>query len=155
MDAVGARVLSFAPGAQEVAVSVEYHHRVLAAIEHIDVVFGVDPDCADLLERPAVRQPRPVLNDAVPVLAAPDYGRHALSPGWGRAFGSVNPLVFLQRSQVGGVRLAGEHPRPQGPAYLADIEVAVGIRGQPVWPDERGRRRPGKRVADPRQQVAL
>src|SRR5712691_5898619 len=45
--------------------------------------------------------------------------------GWSRAFGSVDPLVFLQGPQIGRVRLAREEPRPQRPAHLADIKVAV------------------------------
>src|SRR5205085_3552331 len=65
MDAVRARILAFAPGPQEVSVAVEHHDRVLAATEGIDIVLGVDADRGDLLERPAVRQLRPVLDDAV------------------------------------------------------------------------------------------
>ena len=54
MDAVGAGILTLAPRAQKLAGAVEHHHRVLAAIEHIDIVVGVGADRADLLERPAV-----------------------------------------------------------------------------------------------------
>src|SRR6516165_9762429 len=53
------------------------------------------------------------------------------------------------------MRLAREQPRPQGPAHLADIKIAAGIDRQTMRPDERGRRRAGKRVADARQQLAL
>src|SRR5205085_3629764 len=65
MDAVRALILAFAPGPQEVSVAVEHRDRVLAATESIDIVLGVDADRGDLLERPAVRQLRPVLDDAV------------------------------------------------------------------------------------------
>src|SRR5437016_11312560 len=80
MHPMGTRILALAPRAQELAVAVEHHHRVLAAIEHVDVVPSVDTDRADFLERPALGEPRPVLDDAVPVLAAPDDDRHAPLP---------------------------------------------------------------------------
>src|SRR3954447_11396969 len=80
MHAVRARVLPLAPGAQEVAVAIEHHHRVVAAIEDIDVVFRIDADRADLLERPAVRQLRPILGDAVLEVAAADLDRHVPVP---------------------------------------------------------------------------
>src|SRR5947209_4245306 len=79
MHAVRARVLPLAPGAQELAVTVEHHHRVVAAIEHIDVVLRVDADGAHFLERPAVRQFRPVLDNAVFEVAGADDG-HWPSP---------------------------------------------------------------------------
>ena len=50
MDAVRPRVLALAPRAQEVALAVEHHHRMVAAIEDIDIVVAVDPDPANLLE---------------------------------------------------------------------------------------------------------
>src|SRR5712691_2134828 len=53
------------------------------------------------------------------------------------------------------MRLAREEAWPQGPAHLADIEVAARIDGEAVRPDKRGRFGPGERVADPRQQLAL
>ena len=76
MDAVRARVLPLAPGAQEVAVLIEHHHRVIAAIEGVDVVVGVDPDRGDLFEGPAVGQLRPVLDDPVCEFAAADRDCH-------------------------------------------------------------------------------
>src|SRR5436190_23233384 len=77
VDAVRPRVLPLAARPEKSAVTVEHHHRVVAAVEDVNVVVLVDPDRADLLERPAVGQFRPVLDDAVPVLAAPDDDRHA------------------------------------------------------------------------------
>jgi hypothetical protein len=53
---------------------------VVAAIEHIDVVVAVDADRADFLELPSRRQFRPVLDDAVFEIAAPDDDRHSTSP---------------------------------------------------------------------------
>ena len=76
VDAVRSRVLALAPGAQEIAVAVEHHHRMLAAVEDIDVVAAVDPDPADLLERPALGQFRPVGIDPVSVVPVSDDHRN-------------------------------------------------------------------------------
>ena len=59
----------FAERAEEVAVAVEHDHRMLAAIEDIDIVMLVDADAADFLERPARRKFRPVLYGFVRVVA--------------------------------------------------------------------------------------
>src|SRR5580704_13962830 len=80
MDAVSARILALAPGSQEVSVAVEYHDRALATIEGIDVVLAVHADCRDLLERPPVRQLRPVLDDPVLEVAGTDDLSHLRSP---------------------------------------------------------------------------
>ena len=50
VDAVRPRVLALAPGAQKVAVAVEHDHRVLAAVEDIEVVAAVDPDAPTSLK---------------------------------------------------------------------------------------------------------
>ena len=47
-DAVRAAKHPLAPGAQEIAVAVEHEHRVLAAIEGVDVVLRVDADRGDI-----------------------------------------------------------------------------------------------------------
>ena len=47
----------FAPASDEAAVAVQHHHRVLAAIEHIDAVLAVDRDRRDVGQVPAVGQP--------------------------------------------------------------------------------------------------
>jgi hypothetical protein len=78
MDVVGPRILAFAPGMQEIALAAEDDHRVLAAIEDIDVVVAVDPDPADLFEGPAIGQFRPVGTDAVSELATSDDHRQLL-----------------------------------------------------------------------------
>src|SRR3954469_26002524 len=62
MNAVLSRILALTPGAQEISLAVEDHHRMLAAIEDIDIVFTVDTDPADFLERPALRKFRPIGN---------------------------------------------------------------------------------------------
>ena len=70
VQSMRARILAFAPGAQELTVAVEHHHRVLAAVEDVHLVLAVDRDRAHVLEFPAVRQFRPVLDDFVAMLAA-------------------------------------------------------------------------------------
>jgi hypothetical protein len=50
MNPMRPRVLSLTPGAQKVAVAIEHHHRVVAAIENVDIVAAVHPDPANLLE---------------------------------------------------------------------------------------------------------
>src|SRR6266513_566157 len=76
VDAVRTRVLALTPRSQEVAFAVEHHHRMVSAIEDIDIVVAVDPDPADLLERPAIRQLRPVGIDLISIVAASHDHRH-------------------------------------------------------------------------------
>src|SRR5207302_5686456 len=56
--------------------AVEHHHRMVSAIEDINIVVAVDPDPADLLERPAIRQLRPVGIDLISIVAASHDHRH-------------------------------------------------------------------------------
>src|SRR6202040_3288312 len=77
MNAVRPRILALAPGAQKIALAIEHHDRMFAAIENVDVVPGVDADCPDLLERPAFRQLRPILDDTVFEIAGANNNRHA------------------------------------------------------------------------------
>ena len=76
MDAVGARIFSLTPGPQEIALAVEDDHRVLAAVEHIDLVLAVDRYGRDIAKLPSVGQLRPVLDDPITVLAAAQNCRH-------------------------------------------------------------------------------
>src|ERR1700687_1356191 len=81
VDAVSAWILTLAPGTQEVAGAVEHHHRMLAAVEHIDVVTAVHADPADFLERPAVGQFRPIGAHSISVCATADDHSHTPSRG--------------------------------------------------------------------------
>src|ERR1700722_4828738 len=76
VDAVGAAEQAFAPRAQELAVAVEHHHGMLAAVEDIDMVFAVDGDRRHVAELPAVGQLRPVLDHAITMFAASKDYRH-------------------------------------------------------------------------------
>jgi hypothetical protein len=47
------RHTALAPGAEEIALTIEDDHRVFAAIEHKDIVVSINTDAADPVERPA------------------------------------------------------------------------------------------------------
>src|SRR6516225_4332615 len=79
--AVGPRILTLTPRAQEISLSIEDHHRVLAPIEHVDVVAAVDADPANFLEGPAHRQFRPVGVDPVSEFAASNDHRRTPRAG--------------------------------------------------------------------------
>ena len=53
---------ALAPGAQEVAVTVEDHDRVRAAGERVDIVLGIDGNAGDLDEGVAWRELRPAFD---------------------------------------------------------------------------------------------
>src|SRR5207248_11522401 len=103
MDAMRARVLPLAPGAQEIAVAVEDHHGMVAAIEDVDIVLRVDPDCADFLERPPRRQFRPVLADAAFEIAALDDDRHRCLPDFVRSAEKTLSDALTGGNRTGGI----------------------------------------------------
>src|SRR6516164_6901209 len=74
------------PGAQEVSLAIEHHHRMFPAVENVNLVLAVDPDGGDVLERPPVGQFRPVLHHPIAMLAAAQNYRHCVLPlprhGW-------------------------------------------------------------------------
>ena len=61
MDAVRTAEHAFAPRAQQIAFGIEYRNRMLAAIEGINSILPVDPDCGAVAERNFFRYLRPVL----------------------------------------------------------------------------------------------
>src|SRR5215813_4604701 len=75
MDAVRSRVLSFAPRPQNVTFAIEDDHRVLTAVENVNVVVVIDADPANLLEGPTLWQFCPVGDNAVLELAGSDDHR--------------------------------------------------------------------------------
>src|SRR5690242_6381119 len=80
VQAVGAREHAFTPGSDEIALAVENHHRMFAAVEDVDAVLAVDAYGGDVGELPAVRQLAPVFDDAVTMLARAQNGRHVRPP---------------------------------------------------------------------------
>src|SRR5215831_12719000 len=82
MDAMSPRVLAFAPRAEEVAGAVEDHHRMLAAIEDVDIILAVDADPAVLFERPAVGKFSPIGIDPVSVVSVSHDHRDIPSRGY-------------------------------------------------------------------------
>ena len=81
VQAVRALEDALAPGAQEIALAVEHHHGVLAAIEDVDLVLAVDGDGADVHELPVVGKLGPVLHHPIAMLATAQHNRHCSLPG--------------------------------------------------------------------------
>src|SRR6266404_4466979 len=67
---------------------------------------------------------------------------------------SLDLFEFLQRAQIGGVRLARIDLRPSGPRNLADIDVAVPVDREPVRCEELAELGAGRRVTKPADQFA-
>src|SRR5260370_13364160 len=77
VDAVRPHEDALAPRAQEIAVAVEYAHRVLAAVEGVNVVVLVDADRGDVgVELHARRQLSPIVADFITIAVRPEYYRH-------------------------------------------------------------------------------
>src|SRR6185503_1091333 len=75
VQAMRARERALSPRPDEVALTVEDDHRVLAAVEAVDAVLAVHRDGGHVLELPPFRQLGPVLDHAVAVLACAENGR--------------------------------------------------------------------------------
>ena len=71
---------AFAPAGDEIALAVEHHHRMVAAVEDVDAVLAVDRDGSGVGQAPAVRQFCPVLHHAVTMLARAENSRHVFLP---------------------------------------------------------------------------
>jgi hypothetical protein len=75
--AVRPRENALAPGAQQVALAVEHAHRMLTAIEGVDVVVLVDADRRDIgIELHAGRQFRPVVGNLIAIAVCSEHDRH-------------------------------------------------------------------------------
>ena len=70
---------AFAPGPQKIALSVEHHHGMFAAVEDIDLILAVNGDAGDIPELPAIGQFGPILGDPVTVVTVSQYERHLIS----------------------------------------------------------------------------
>ena len=100
--AVRPRKDPLAPGAQQIALAVKDAHRVLAAVEGIDIVVFIDPDRRDIgVELHAGRQFGPAVIDLVTVAVRPQYDRHVLSP---RCFVGAIRSERLRRRRAAGKR---------------------------------------------------
>src|SRR5262245_25080586 len=71
---------AFAPGAQQIAIVIEYRNRMVAAIEGVDVILAVDSDCGTIAEDDLVRDLRPALFDLERPVAAAEHYCHRDSP---------------------------------------------------------------------------
>src|SRR6516164_4224902 len=84
---------AFAPGAQQVAIAVEYRNRMVAAIEGVDVILAVDPDRGAIAEHDLVRDLRPALLDLERPFAAAERHGHRFSPELDRRIVSALPVA--------------------------------------------------------------
>src|SRR5215472_15388015 len=136
---------AFAPGAQQIAVVVEYRNRMLAAIEGVDVILAVDPDSGAIAEHDLVRELRPALLDLERPLAAAERHGHPVSPdldrgiferlAGGQQVGSAGEVFWIVEGAV-GLR-AGLMPR----VWRARPSTSRGA----IWRDARpGDRRWGR-----------
>src|SRR4030095_4472192 len=79
---------AFAPTGDEIALAVEHHHRVVAAVEDVDAVLTVDRDRSGVRQAPARGQFCEILHHAVAVFARAENGHVCLPlvpvviPGW-------------------------------------------------------------------------
>src|SRR5690349_13849115 len=80
VEPVRAAEHALSPGAQEVSLAVEHHHRMFPAVENVNLVLAVHRDGGHVLERPPVRQFRPVLHHPIAMLATAQNYRHWCPP---------------------------------------------------------------------------
>src|SRR5262252_1158951 len=80
VEAVRAAEHTLPPGAQEISLAVEHHHGMLPAVENVNLVLAVDCDRGDVLERPTVRQFRPVFHHPIAMLTTAQNYRHSCPP---------------------------------------------------------------------------
>src|SRR5437762_2154622 len=80
VDAMGPGEDALAPGAQQIASLIEDRDRVIAAIEGVDIVLAVDPDCGAIAEHDLIGYLGPALLDLETPLAAAEPLRHRRLP---------------------------------------------------------------------------
>ena len=107
VQAVRTREQPLAPALEEVALAVEHHHRVLATIEHVDVVLAVDRDRADVGQVPALGELSPVLHHPIAMFAGPQNG-HASPPRFASRCGDCRKCKRPARE---GLSRGGPAPR--------------------------------------------
>ena len=140
VDAVRTLEDALAPRAQEIAGAVEHAHRVLAAVERIDIIVPVDTDRGDIgVEFHARRQLGPPVIDFIAIAIRPEYDRHGISsplPALQIWFTPIIEVSGWGSTRIGGKTIAdASHPsdRPrQGrgtvftPAHGSGLRPAQG-----------------------------
>src|SRR6516165_5167017 len=107
-DAVRADKHRPAPAAQKIAVAVEHTHRMLAAIEGVDIVMAVDADRRDIgVELHARRKLGPIVADLIAVGVRSKCDRH----GGSSLFCDVTDYRSAVRALTETLRL----PKSAGP----------------------------------------
>ena len=79
-ESVGPDEEILAPGSDEGTILCEDHHRMLAPVEDVDAITGIDYNVGDLPEGPSLGQPGPVGQLFIHVVPAPKYRCHVWSP---------------------------------------------------------------------------
>lgn len=80
VDAVRVPEHTLSSGAHEVASAIEYHDRVRAAIEGVDIVPPIDADRGDIAAIPAVGPFRPTILSLIGEIAASHDAAHVRLP---------------------------------------------------------------------------
>ncbi len=97
MQSVRAAEQPLAPALDEGAVAIEYDHRVLAAIEHIDPILAVDRDRGDVAQVPSVGELGPVLDHPIAMFARTQNGRHSPLPDLPSRYGDCRKACGAAR----------------------------------------------------------
>jgi hypothetical protein len=97
MDAVWPAEHAFTPGAQKIALGVEYSHRVLTAVEGINPILPVDTDCSAIAQGDFLGHLRPILMNVEGVFAASELNRHAPSPS---SFAFASSDILDKETQI-------------------------------------------------------
>ena len=118
---------AFAPARDEIALAVEHHHRMGAAVEDVDAVLAVDRDGGDVGQAPAIRQLGPVLHHAVAMLAGAENGRHVFSPDATAGCSSAFP-VECRRGGAAARGVFAHGARSRAPCRVASFLGRRGLR---------------------------
>ena len=101
VDAVRAQEDALAPRAQKIAVPIEHAHRVLAAVEGIDVVVLVDADRRNIgVELHAGGELCPIVTDFIAIAVRSQYYRHGVPLFYGPRDGFAAIIEACSRGTI-------------------------------------------------------
>src|ERR1019366_7613641 len=100
VQTVSSREQSLTPGSQEISLTIEHHHWVLAAIEQVHIILLVDAHRAYFTQRPTRRNLRPMIDLLVTIVSVANDDGHVSLPG------------PPQRHRVVAYRYRGGRPEP-------------------------------------------
>src|SRR5882672_6863028 len=126
VDTVRVPEHALAPRTKKIAVAVEHHHRVFAAVEDVDLVLGIDGDGCGIAQRPAVRQLCPILQNFVAELAGSERDGHVPPPFLDRSLdcrGRVTTAQLRSRRCL-EYSESRNHTRPSCLSHCIDMPIA-------------------------------